>query len=252
MNLKVLGSAGAEFPDYHPPAYMIDDSLLLDAGTIGSVLHDHEQWNIKSILLSHSHLDHIKGIPFLADNIIISKINNTVRLISTHEILNAVSKHIFNNIVWPDFSAIPSKSNPVIEYVEIQSETEFEIDGYSITAIPVNHSVPAIGYLIRKGETALLYTGDTGPTDKIWQFAEKASALIVEVSFPDEMKDMALLTGHLTPSLLLNELSKIKLIPPLILVTHTKPQYREEIIRELGEIQLSEIKLMCDGDVYNI
>ncbi|MBT0665960.1 3',5'-cyclic-nucleotide phosphodiesterase [Geobacter pelophilus] len=252
MNIKVLGSSGAEFPNYRPPAYLIDNFFLLDAGTIGSVLPDIDQWKIKTILLSHSHLDHIKGIPFLADNIIISNVNNKVRLISTCDVLNAVSKHIFNNVIWPDFSKIPSTCNPVIEYVEIPSETEMEIDGYSITAIPVNHSVPAIGYLIKKGPSALLYTGDTGPTDKIWRYADKASALIVEVSFPNQMNDMALLTGHLTPSLLLNELSKCKAIPPLILVTHTKPQFREEIMRELRNISLPEIKLLCDEDEYII
>jgi cAMP phosphodiesterase len=197
-------------------------------------------------------LDHVKGIPFLADNIVISKVNNTIQLIGTYEVLHAVSKHIFNNIIWPDFSTIPSIDNPIIKYVEIPSETECEIDGYSVTAIPVHHSVPASGYLIKKGKSCLLYSGDTGPTDKIWKYADKASALIVEVSFPSQMNDMALLTGHLTPSLLLNELSKCKSIPPLILVTHTKPQFREEIMRELKNISLSEVKLLCDGDEYII
>jgi cAMP phosphodiesterase len=176
--------------------------------------------------------------------------NKSIRLISTPEVLNAVRNHIFNNIIWPDFSTIPSKDEAVIEYFEVQTESEFEVDGYSVTAIPVNHSVPAIGFLIRKNDFALIYTGDTGPTERIWQVAENISAIIVEVSFPDKMNDFALLTGHLTPSLLSNELLKLKTLPSLILITHPKPQFRDQIISELSQLQFPGIRLMSDGDEY--
>ncbi|GAM11652.1 3',5'-cyclic-nucleotide phosphodiesterase [Geobacter sp. OR-1] len=252
MKLKVLGSAGAEFPDYRSPAYLIDNSLLLDAGTIGSALSEVNQWDIRTVLLSHGHLDHIKGLPFLADNIIISNANKSIELISTVEVLDAVRKHIFNNVIWPDFSNIPSKNNAVIKYVDIQAETELDLDGYKITALPVSHSVPAVGYVIRKGDTVLLYTGDTGPTERIWQVSDNISVLIAEVSFPNQMKEIALLTGHLTPDLFMKDLSKLKSLPPLILVTHLKPQFREQIINELNNLQLPEIKLTSDGDEYYI
>jgi cAMP phosphodiesterase len=250
VHLKILGSAGSEFPDYHSPAYLIDSSLLIDAGTICSVLPLSSQIQIKSVLISHSHLDHIKGLPFLADNIMISGGNKSIRLISTPEVLNAVRCHIFNNIIWPDFSIIPSKDQAVIEYLEVQAESEFELDGYSITPVPVNHSVPAIGFLIRKNNSALIYTGDTGPTERIWQMAENISAIIVEVSFPNNMNDLAVLTGHLTPSLLSSELQKLKTLPPVILITHPKPQFRDLIISELNQLQFPGIKLMSDGDEY--
>lgn len=252
MHLKVLGSAGSECPDNYSPAYLLENSLLLDAGTIGAVLPLREQWEVKNILLSHCHLDHVKGLPFLADNIGTSGIDQSIRLISTPEILDSVSKHIFNNSIWPDFSAIPSRDRPIIEYVEIQTEIEFEVDGFSVTAITVNHSVPAVGYLVRKDCSALLYTGDTGPTERIWQVAENISAMIVEVSFSDQMKDLALFTGHLTPSLLANELLKLKTLPPLILITHLKPQFRDQIISELRRLPFPSISLMSDGDEYSI
>lgn len=250
MQLRVLGSAGAEFPEFRPPAFLIDGTLLLDAGTIGSVLSEDEQWRVRNICVTHSHLDHIKGIPLLADNIIIKRISHTFRVLGTTEVLGAIRNHLLNNIIWPDFSMIPSVDRPVIEYQEVEPDVEFQCDGFSITAYPVNHSVPAVGYLVRKGESSLLYTGDTGPTDHIWQYAVNLSVLIVEVSFPNEMEDMALLTGHLTPSLLHSELKKLTTLPPRILITHPKPQYYQRILAELQLLSIPQLELLRDGNEY--
>lgn len=252
MQVRVLGSAGAEFPGFHPPAFLIDGSLLLDAGTIGAVLSEDEQWGVRTICVSHCHLDHVRGIPLLADNIIIKGIKHSVQVAGTRDVLSAIRQHLMNNIIWPDFSVIPSIDNPVIAYREIAPHVPFLADGFSITAIPVSHSVPAVGYLVRQGDTALLYTGDTGPTKEIWHHAHNLSALIVEVSFPNQMHDMALLTGHLTPMLLGRELHKLSALPPLILVTHPKPQYYQQIFHELHDLQIPHLELLRDGAEYTI
>lgn len=252
MRLRVLGCSGAEFPNFHPPAFLIDDSLLLDAGTIGAVLSEEEQWAIKHIFITHTHFDHIKGIPLLADNIIIKGIEHTVRVASTRENLQAIRDHLLNNVIWPDFTMIPSVDAPVIEYLEIEPEREVLVDGYTVTACRVSHSVPAVGYIVRKGDKALLYTGDTGPTDRIWRHAVDLSAMIVEVSLPNEMERMALLTGHLTAHLLAGELRKLGTLPPRILITHPKPQYYEIIRGELQALGMPRIELMHDGNVYDL
>ncbi len=252
MHLRVLGCAGSEFPDHHSPGFLIDRTLLLDAGTIGSVLAEDEQSLIRTILLSHSHLDHIKGIPLLADNLIISGFDRSVRLVGTTEILDGIRQHIFNNVIWPDFSRIPSVDHPVVEYSEVKVGHEYSIDECSIVPITVNHSVPAVGYILRKGNASLLYTGDTGPTDSIWQCATGLSAIIVEVSFPNCMEELALLTGHLTPSLLAREFCKLQSLPPLILVTHPKPQYYRQIQTELDRLNIPQMELLRDGNEYEI
>ena len=202
MKLRVLGCSGAEFPDHHPSAFLLDDSLLLDAGTIGAVLAEEEQWRIRDILVTHPHLDHVCGIPLLADNIVMRRPANRVNLISTGEIIAAIRDHLMNGVIWPDFTTIPSAETPVLSCIEIIPEKEFFVGGFRVTAYKVNHPVPAVGFRITKGAVTILYTGDTGPTDRIWAMAGDISALLVEVSFPDEMEEMALLTGHLTPSLL--------------------------------------------------
>jgi ribonuclease BN (tRNA processing enzyme) len=250
MKLRVLGSAGAEFPEFRPPAFLVDDHLLLDAGTIGSVLSEEEQWKLDNILITHSHLDHIRGIPALADNIIIKNLSRTVSIYSIREVISAMREHMFNNIIWPDFTMIPTAERPVLSFREIEAGHDFTIAGYGVKVIEVNHTVPAVGYIVTAGGKSLAYTGDTGPTEEIWRHVSDVDALIVEVSFPNSMEPLALLTRHLTCSLLSVELEKIGKLPKRILITHPKPQYFDIIRNEIDCLGMKEIELLHDGGVY--
>lgn len=252
MKLRVLGSAGAELPDFRPPAFLLDDQLLLDAGTIGSVLSEEEQWQIHTIFITHSHLDHIRSIPALADNIIIKNLSHSVSVRSIADVITAMQDHLFNNTIWPDFTKIPSADDPVITFSTITPYHEYSVKGYSITAIPVNHTVPTVGYLVKSGGRTLVYTGDTGPTEEIWRYCSGADALIVEVSFPDSMQALAELTKHLTSAMLVKELAKIEVLPKRILITHPKPQYYEQILKEVNELAINGLELLRDGSVYEI
>lgn len=252
MKLRVLGSAGAEFPNFRPPAFLLDDHLLLDAGTIGSVLTEDEQWGIQNICITHSHLDHIRGIPALADNIIIKNLSHTVTVHSTIAVITALREHLFNNTIWPDFTKIPNTESPVLTFSVVEPGAVNHISDYEITAIPVNHTVPAVGYLVSKDGKKLLYSGDTGPTDLIWEYANGIDAMIVEVSFPNEMEPLALLTKHLTCSLLKTELTKITTLPKRIFITHPKPQYYDIIKAEIAALGLDRIELLSDGTVFEL
>jgi ribonuclease BN (tRNA processing enzyme) len=250
MKLRVLGCAGAEIPDFRPPAFLIDDHLLLDAGTIGSVLTEKEQWGIHNIVITHSHLDHIRGIPALADNIIIKNLSHTVTVHSTIDVITAMRNHLFNGVIWPDFTRIPTPENPVLTFETIETQREFAVNGYVVRAVEVNHTVPAVGYLVSRDGKTLAYTGDTGPTENFWRHVSGIDALIVEVSFPNNMEPLALLTKHLTSSLLAVELKKIAILPRRILITHPKPQYYDIIKNEIDSLGMKEIELLHDGSVY--
>ena len=254
MRLKVLGSSGAEVPGKKTPGFLVDDALLLDAGTIGAVLTEDEQWAIENILLTHAHLDHIKGIPFLADNIILKGPGHQVKIRSIASILKALKDNLLNNVIWPDFTAIPDRENAVLALEAIEQLKEYEINGYRVTAYEVNHSVPAVGYVVEDAAgKRLLYTGDTGPTELIWaENNRQRHAAIIEVSMPNSMRDMAIMTGHLTSELLSVELKKMKTVPDRILVTHPKPQYIDTILKELKSVGHDNIELLKDGEVYEI
>ena len=254
MKLRVLGSSGSELPGFNSPGFLIDDTLLVDAGTIGAVLDEAAQWKIKHILITHAHLDHIKGIPFLADNIIVNNRSHTVTVSGLPAVLKTLKTSLLNGKVWPDFTRIPNPENPVLRLSPVKPEKTVNINGFKVTAIPVSHGVPAAGYIIEdKAGKRLLYTGDTGPTLKIWKAAERPlDCAIIEVSFPNSMKDLALLTYHLTPELLKAEVGKMKNRPDMLLVTHPKPPYLKRIKSELSKTGLKNIRVLLAGDVYKI
>lgn len=254
MRLKVLGSAGAEFPGFNPPAFLIDDSILLDAGTIGAVLSEKSQWKIRHILITHAHLDHIKGIPFLADNIIVKNKRHRVTVYGIHQVLSALKENLLNDRIWPDFTVIPSRDNAVIELISVEDGKQFMVGSYMVTAYEVNHAVAAAGYIVetRQGHR-LLYTGDTGPTERIWRETERPiHRAIIEVSLPNRMEKMALMTGHLTARLLKEEVKKMRSIPGRILITHPKPQYLRQIEKEVSALRMGNVRILKDGDVFEI
>jgi cAMP phosphodiesterase len=180
MKLKVLGSAGAELVGHNLPAFLLDGCLLLDAGTIGLGLRETEQWKIRDILITHAHLDHIRGIPFLADNLLTSNKRHTVTIISIAHVLDALKKNLLTNVIWPDFTRIPDTKNPVLKLMPIVPGRSFTLPGYKIVAYEVAHSVPAVGYIIEDvSGKRLLYTGDTGPTDALWKAAKRIDCAII-------------------------------------------------------------------------
>jgi ribonuclease BN (tRNA processing enzyme) len=254
MKLRVLGSSGAEFPDYRLPAFLIDNVMLLDAGTIASTLTAREQWKIKHVLLTHTHLDHVKGLPFLADNIIITGKSHRVCVYSTAAVLKSLKRNVLNWRVWPDFTAIPNPDDGVLKLKSIAAGRKNVIDKYTVTAHKVEHTVPAVGYVVENNKgSKLLYVGDSGPTERIWRAADSSvCCAIVEVSFPNSMEGLAIRTGHLTARLLKNEIKKMKAVPPKILISHIKPQHRSAISREIRALGVKNIHILKDGEEFDI
>jgi len=246
MHIKVLGCSGSRYPGERSPAFLIDQQLLLDAGTVCGALTAAEQAQIESVLLTHAHLDHVKGLANLADNLQLSGAGQSISVYAPEKVIGILRKHLFNGLIWPDFGAIPDTVSPVIRWERLEPCKERIVSGYQVTPVPVSHSVPAVGYLISSGSAKLLFTGDTGPTDLIWEYARDLSLLIVEVSFPDSLEELALRTGHLTPKLLARELHKLPVPPQRIRVMHLKSIYREQIFVELARLDIHQIEVMTD------
>ncbi len=254
MKIKVLGCYGAELPGYRTSTFLINESLLLDAGTIGAALSLEDQLKIRYILLSHVHLDHIKGIPFFADNIS-GKISAPVTIISISEIIDNIKEHLLNDVIWPDFTKIPDKKRPVLKFMEIAEGERVRLDNLCVIAIKVNHPIPTVGYIIQCEGSSILYSGDTTNTERIWEEArglKDLKGLIIETSFPDRMKRMADLSGHLTPQGLREELSKLKGINAPVFIYHMKPQYIEELRKEINSLGSNNVIFLEDDKEYEI
>ena len=252
MRIKVLGSAGSEVPGHNCPAFLIDNAILLDAGTVAVSLNIREERKLKWILLTHAHLDHIKGIPFLVDNLLTRYTGDSVTLLSGKDVLDNLRKNIFNDEIWPDFSVLPAPRKPVLRYRTIRAGRPFELDGYRITMERVHHTVPAYGIIVeRKGTKAIAYTGDTGPTDRFWKRMSACNVkhLITETSFPNRLEKVALASGHLTPALLEKEIAKMPRVPEKIFIMHVKPQFRDEVERDIDALRRSDIEFLKDGEL---
>lgn len=255
MRIRVIGCSAVELPNSNLSSFLIDGKILLDAGTIGAALGQSEQWKIKHVLITHAHLDHIRDLPFFADNISINNRKHQVTVMSIPQVIQALKHNLLNNTVWPDFTKIPSPEHPILRLENVVPGKPFTIDGYNITAHKVNHAVPAVGYLLedKKGKR-LLYMGDAGPSDAIWKSLsnKKIHSLIIEVSFPERFKALALKTGHLTPALLGAELKKLGELPDSIFITHCKPHYRKKVAQELKKLGLNNIEILKDGALIEL
>ena len=247
MKLRVLGCAGSESPGRKSPAFLVDDVLLLDAGIIGAVLTQSAQEQITDVLLSHAHHDHVRGLPSFADNLIVSGKKGAVAITGSAATLTAIHEHLINGLIWPDFSRLPTPEAPILRWQPIEPYRDFKVGEYLVTAFPVNHSVPTLAFRVQRAGVSLVYTGDMGPTPELWSAIGTPTAMIVEVSFPNELEALALKTGHLTAALLAKELALLPILPARIFVCHIKPFYEELIRREIAALGIPGLAILHDG-----
>jgi ribonuclease BN (tRNA processing enzyme) len=226
--------------------FLINDTVMVDAGTIGAALTLAQQRRIKQVLLSHLHFDHIKGLPTLADNLVDDG-SHSVVLSSIRQVLDGLRAYVFNDEVYPDFLALPDPQRSVFVCRSIETDKEHEFCGLRVTAVPVNHLVPTVGFLIRERDASMLYSGDTHDTDELWRLAAKdrnLKAAFIETSFPDEMQELARVSKHLTPALLARQLQKLGRPDVPVYVYHLKPRFREEIRRQLENLGIQNLTVL--------
>jgi cAMP phosphodiesterase len=253
MKVKVLGCSGSESIGHLPPGFLVNDRVMLDAGTISAALSIEAQSRITDIFISHTHLDHIKGLLFLADNII-GRIKQPVNIRAVPKVVDAIKKHLMNDLIWPDFTKIPTPKAPVLAYKPFAAGKAVSAAGLRIKAIPMNHPVPAVGFLVSDGKSSFIYSADTGPNEGLWAEAKKAKNLkgiIVDTSFPNSMDFVAGLSGHFTPAQLHGDLRSAKVgneVP--IYIYHIKPVHKQRVIRELRALGRTNVKVLQEGKTY--
>ena len=237
MKIKVLGAHNCESQNTRLLSLLIDDGLALDAGGLTSNLSFPAQQKLKAILLTHQHYDHIRDVPSIAMNFYLS--GATINIYSTLPVYDALATHLFDGKLYPNFLGRP-QGNPTIKFTVIEPLKTEQIEGYSILAVPVNHPVPTVGYQITSpdGKT-VFYTGDTGPgLADCWEQVSP-QLLIIEVTAPNRYNEFGKESGHLTPSLLKQELAifqELKNYLPQVVVVHMNPGLEEEIKAEIAAV----------------
>jgi ribonuclease BN (tRNA processing enzyme) len=257
MRLHVLGCSGSDLPGYNLTSFLVDGTILLDAGSVTSSLSLARQSAIKEILVTHAHLDHIKDILFLADNLIelvARDGHGPVRIRGLKPVLESIQTHLLNDTIWPDFTMLPGIANPVLVHDPLVPGDWVEAGDLRAVTFPVNHARAASGYVLWRPETGshFAFTGDTGPTLDWWDFLNNLpfalEHLIIEASFPDTMEDLALLSRHLTPRLLRSELDKLR-AHPKVYISHMKSPFSMEIQEQLQQaLEGYSYHLLRDGE----
>lgn len=262
MKIRVLGCHGSDQlvdgalgpHQCRTCGFLINETVLVDAGTVGPTLRLAEQKRIRHVLLSHLHFDHIQGLPTLADNLV-DEVVEPVVLTSIPEVLKGLQSHVFNGEVYPDFLQLPDPQHPIFVFRPLDVGKEQEVSGLRVTAIPVNHQVSTVGFFIREGHSTLLYSGDTAETEEIWKVAARTPTLkaaLIETSFPDAMAELARVSKHLTPSLFAREFRKIGRPNLPVYVYHLKPRFREQIRHELALLKIPNLRVLEEGQEISI
>ncbi|MEO1245500.1 MAG: 3',5'-cyclic-nucleotide phosphodiesterase [Pseudomonadota bacterium] len=260
MRIRILGCSGGIGAGSRTSAMLVDDDVLIDAGTgIGDLSLDDLN-GIRHVFLTHAHLDHIAGLPMLADSVFDPEFEVPLTVYARAETLNAVQTHLFNDAIWPDFSKLPTPARPMLRYhvcspgdtVTIAHKT---IGQRNFFAVDVLHSVPSLGYTVQNSDGAFAVSGDTKTNETLWPVlnaCDNLRLLVIEVSFPDEMEGLAADAGHYCPKTLCRDLERLRPNPDIWL-TGMKPGEEERIFRQvLAACPDRKIQMLSRGTVLNV
>ena len=252
MNLRVLGCSGGIGANKLTTSLLVDEDILIDGGTGLAELSLEEMSRIRHIFVTHSHLDHIAGIPMLLDSVF-DAVEQPVVVHAREETIHTLRNHIFNWQVWPDFSTLPCEQHPVLRFEVMQPGEITRVGARSVEMIAVNHSVPAAGYRVQNGVGSFAFSGDTTSNDGFWEALnrhEHLDLLIVESAFPDQECDLSVKSRHYCPRLLASDLKKLQHRPRLFL-THLKPGSEEIIVQQCRErIDMLPVQRLHGGDRF--
>src|SRR5688500_5028899 len=251
MDIHVLGAFGGEAPGCRMTCLLINGTTALDAGSLSQMLEIEQQVEVRTILLTHSHMDHTNSLPFFVENVY-GKAEGAIDIHASGATIYAIRKYLFNNATWPDFTRLPNHLLPALQFHELDEQGAFTVDGVRFTPFPVNHVVPTHGFLIEQNGAAILWSSDTGPTHRLWELANSTpnlKAICLETSFDDALQHIADVSLHLTPRTLQEELRKLERRVP-ILVHHLKPPCVSRVREEIRALRNPDIEFLEQGKVY--
>jgi len=261
MQIRVLGCSGSIAAGNRTTSFLLDDDILVDAGTgVGDLTLD-ELSRIDQIFLSHSHLDHVLAVGLLADSVVRRRVALGRAPIDVHALpqtLQALRTHVFNGIIWPDFSRLPDAAHPVLRFVPIAVGQVLEFGARQIEVLPAHHTVPAVGFAVRRSapapQPAWVFSGDTGPNPALWERLAQmhVATLVIETAFGDEDIELARISRHLSPTLLGKELAQLDQ-PADIFITHIKPGELDAVMAEIGRLDTPHrIRQLAAGQVMRV
>ncbi|MBT8132751.1 MAG: 3',5'-cyclic-nucleotide phosphodiesterase [Gammaproteobacteria bacterium] len=255
MRVKVLGCSGGIGQGLRTSSILVDNDILIDAGTGVGDMSLAELSQIRHVFITHSHLDHIVSLPMLIDNIFDQLVSETLKVYASRTTIEALNRHIFNDVIWPDFTVLPNAGRPVLEFVEVEAGDDIVLGQRTIRAIDVEHSVPTLGFCVANGASVFAFSGDTMTNKTLWPVLNeypRLDVLVIEVSFPDRLAALAHDSGHYTPSTFAADLQNLQHTPD-VWVTAMKPGEEEAIYSEvMAALPDRNVQCLQTGDVFEL
>ena len=255
MRLRILGCSGGIGAGSRTTAMLVDDDVLIDAGTGIGDLALAELHSIRHVFLTHAHLDHIAGLPMLVDANFAEDFDTPVTVYARQETLDAIRAHLFNDVIWPDFTRIPRPEHAMLRYVECNPGDSQRIGQRDFQAIDVRHSVPSLGYTVKNARGRFAVSGDTRTNETLWPVLNGCSdlkVLVIEVSFPDEQMDLAEASGHYCPATMCRDLARLE-HDPTVWLTGMKPGEEERILQQVQRAAPDrDIHMLARGIVIDV
>jgi len=252
VKIEILGCSGGIGQGLKTTTFLVDDTLLLDAGTGVELLTMERLLNIRDVVITHGHLDHIIGLPLMISTIF-DQHQAPINVYALPEVITALKEHIFNWTIWPDFTTLPEE-NPIIRLHSVNVGDILNLQGKVIEVIPATHPTPTAGYLIKETAHSFLFTGDSGLNKTLATLLNQhqPELLIIDVSFADESTPLAEQSGHLTPAMLAQQLMSLE-YTPRIAITHLKPGVEDRIIQQCHRLLPNQqIDRLKQGEVITL
>lgn len=252
MKIEILGCSGGIGQGLKTTTFLIDDTLLVDAGTGVELLTMDRMLAIRDIVITHAHLDHIIGLPLMLATIY-DQHQSPINIHGLPEVIDALKQHIFNWTVWPDYTCLPEEK-PIIQLHTLAVGDQLNLQGKQIEVLPAAHPTPTVGYLVADQSGSFAFTGDSGLNDPIWPLlnTRNPDLLIIDVSFTNEVEELARLSGHLTPNQLAQQLAHYS-GSGQIMITHLKPGFEKIILDQcLQLLPHRQIDYLRHGSIINL
>jgi len=255
MRIRILGCSGGIGAGSRTSAMLVDDDVLIDAGTGIGDLELAEIDSIRHVFLTHAHLDHIAGLPMLADSVFDENFTTPLTVYAREETLRALQDHVFNGVIWPDFARLPSAGNPMLRYQVCSPGDTVTINHRDFYAVDVMHTVPTLGYTVQNSGGVFAVSGDTKTNQTLWPVlnaCDDLRVLVIEVSFPNEMERLANEAGHYCPSTLVKDLERLQ-HEPEIWLTGMKPGEEDRILDQVHKAAPAKnIKMLSAGTILTV
>lgn len=256
MKFQLLPSTfddnGTASPCQHLSCFIVDDAVAIDAGSLAMAASAVQKRQVRDVVLTHAHLDHIAGLPLFIDDLF-AKLDAPVRVHAAPEVIETLERDVFNWAIYPRFSELANDNGAVMKYQSFQLGEEFSVKHLNLKAVSVNHKVSTVGFVVSDGATKFAISGDTAEMDEFWRVVnaeEKLTTLLLECAFPDELEELARISHHLTPKNLQNELQKFNRKECSIYVINIKPMYRNKVVRQIQELEIENLHILEVGRVY--